>query len=57
MAREAMKMEIESVRVPKERIDQYRKNIYDAPNDISLIRTRHNVAFNNHIAPVNKNFL
>ena len=49
------KYEIESVRVPKGRIDMYRKNFLAGPWDISLLRLREKVTLITRlVAPVSR---
>ena len=49
------KYELESVRVPRKRIDMYRKKIIAGPWDISLLRLKEKVTFITRlVAPVSK---
>ena len=51
------KYEIESVRVPRERIEMYRKKIIAGPWDIALLRLKEKVTFITRlVAPVSGEF-
>ena len=49
---DALRMDIESVRIPKERVEMYKRGRAAGPDDIALIKTRDHVAFTNRINPV-----
>ena len=54
--RNSYKYEIESERVPKERIEMYEVGDFVGPNDIALIKLKTNIVFiPNKIMPVSTN--